>query len=347
MISTGDLTQLAVLLSMLGYTPGGGGGGGVTPRQVQEFAFNYDPATGANDAFVVDLNPAVTVLTDGLIVTMSSGSLQNDTTSPTLQINALTPVPIVLWGNGVVAIGDIETSSSYLFIYNLTSDTFQLINPSISTANAFFVQGNSYNNAIDSGTVNAYNVTLLVPPQGSFGVGFPIYMQVAPAHDNTGASTLTVNGVTDDITLADGSPLPAGALVGNQIAYFLFANGAWVLMNPVIASTGGLLPWIPVSTTTRTMAINNGYISNNASQSTFTLPASAPVGTVCAVEGVGLGGWIVQANAGQTIQGGSEITSSGGTVTSQTGTDNIYLLCIVANTTWKVTETYSQGLTYF
>lgn len=237
MISTGDISQLAILLNILGYTPGGGGGGGVTPRQVQEFAFNYEPASGVDDAFVVNLSPAVTVLTDGLIVAMSSGSLQSNTDSPTLQINALTPRPIVLW-SGALAPGDIETSASYLFIYNEAGDNFQLINPSISTANAFLVQGNSYNVGVDVGVPDAYEITLLVPPIGSFGIGFPIYMQVAPGNDNTGASTLTVNGVTDPIVLNNGSPVPAGVLKGNQLAYLLYNGNSWVLMNPATTGTG-------------------------------------------------------------------------------------------------------------
>ena len=578
---------------------GGGGGGGVTPRQVQEFAFNYEPATGVDDAFVVVLTPPVTVLTDGLIVSMSTGSLQNNTDSPTLQVNALTPVPIVLWG-GQVAPGDIESNASYLFIYNEASNTFQLINPSITTASTFLVQGNSYNNAIDSGAIDAYAVTLLVPPQGSFGVGFPIYMKVSPGNDNTGASTLTVNGVTDAIVLNNGSPLSAGMLVGNQLAYLLYNGADWVLMNPAttgtgfvqsvsganvkqvivdntdpenpilstpqdidtdsdvtfnsltstadstinnktlgtgggnqfsntvfgieamfsnvdgdncvaigdnalrsnvsgvqsvamgvnaaVAATGGLLTaigdqaladnvagaantavgalsgqgvvsgnfnstfgagsgvsddatagalalgansiadpatgvtsaddgpgvalgsgaypvgfrgdgtpypagaadywrakinndyykipllpdatalewpvgpgtlallsdipgggglaWQSVAGTSQACAVNNGYIALNVAQTVFSLPATAAVGSVIAVQGHGAGGWIVNASGGQTIAGGSAVSTSGGSVASQTGIDNVYLLCVVADTEWRVTTAYSQGLTY-
>ena len=421
MISTGDLSQLAILLNILGYTPGGGGGGGVTPRQVQEFAFNYEPATGSNDAFVVNLTPTVTVLTDGLIIAMSSGTLENDTTTPTLQVNALTPVPIVLWA-GQLAPGDIEPGGSYLFIYNEDQNAFQLINPSLTTANAFLVQGNSYNNAIDFGAVNAYEVSLLINPASSFGVGFPIYMQVAPGNDNTGASTLTVNGVTDPIVLNNGSPIPAGVLIGNQLAYLLYNGTSWVLMNPATTGTGFVqsvsgasanqvivdntdpenpilslsatldlpgtftiqgstvideiidddtfstasdtniptsesvkayvdanssrLPWTDVTGTSQACAVNNGYISSNVAQTTFSLPATALVGSIIAVQGYGAAGWIVEASAGQIISGGDISSTSGGSVTSQSGNDNIYLLCVVADTEWRVISSYSQGLNY-
>ena len=578
---------------------GGGGGGGVTPQQVQKFAFNYEAATGINDAFVVNLNPAVTALTDGLIVAMSSGALENETPTPTLQINALTPTPIVLWGSAL-APGDIQPNTSYLFIYNLAEDKFSLINPSVSTANAFLVQSNDYNSAIDSGVANAYVVTLDLPPEGSFSVGFPIYMQVGPGNSNTGASTLTVNGATDDITLRDGSALPAGSLVGGQMAYMLFNSGNWVLMNPAttgtgfvqsvsganvkqvivdntdpenpilstpqdidtdsdvefnsvtttadstinnktigtgggnqssntvfgieamfsnvdgdncvaigdnalrsnvsgvqsvavgvnaaVAATGGLLTaigdqaladnvagagntavgalsgqgvvsgnynstfgagsgvsddatagalalgansiadpatgvtsaddgpgvalgsgaypvgfrgdgtpypagaadywrakinndyykipllpdataiewpagpgtlallsdipgggglaWQSVAGTSQACAVNNGYIALNVAQTVFSLPATAAVGSVIAVQGHGAGGWIINASSGQTIAGGSEVSTSGGSVASQAGIDNIYLLCVVADTEWRATTAYSQGLTY-
>ncbi len=326
------------------YPNGGGGGGGVTARQVQEFAFNYEPATGANDAFVVNLSPAVTVLTDGLIVSMSSGSLENDTDSPTLQINALPPVDIVLWA-GALAPGDIEPGASYLFIYNEAGNTFQLINPSISTANAFLTQSGFYNAAIDAGAANAYVVTLNPTPLGSFGIGFPIYMKVGAGNTNTGASTITVNGELADITLNNGSALPAGALLSNAMALLLYNGGGWTLINPILAGATSF-GWHGVAGTSQACSVENGYIALNGAQTTFDLPATAALGSVIAIQGHSAGGWVVNANTGQTIFGGSDVSTSGGSVTSQAGSDNIYLLCVVEDTEWRVTSAYSQGLTY-
>ena len=64
-----------------------------------------------------------------------------------------------------------------------------------------------------------------------------------------------------------------------------------------------------------------------------------------ALEGLGAGGWILQAGVGQTIMIGSGTTSSGGTLTSAAATDNVYVTCIVANVTWRVRTTNSSGLT--
>jgi len=76
-----------------------------------------------------------------------------------------------------------------------------------------------------------------------------------------------------------------------------------------------------------------------------TLPATAAVGSVVAVEGHGAGGFIFAANTGQTIQIAGSATSSAGNLTSGAATDNCYVTCIVANTTWRVRTTNSQGLT--
>lgn len=112
-----------------------------------------------------------------------------------------------------------------------------------------------------------------------------------------------------------------------------------------IAATGGGIAWTTTAGTTQAIAVNNGYVSSNAAQSTFTLPGTAAVGDVAAVEGLGAGGWILAANTGQTIKIGVTTTSSGGTLTSAAASDNVYVTCIVANTTWRVRSTNSTGLT--
>lgn len=103
--------------------------------------------------------------------------------------------------------------------------------------------------------------------------------------------------------------------------------------------------WANISGTSQSAAVNTGYISSNASQTTVTLPATAAVGNIVAVEGLGAGGWILAANTGQTIKIGSSSTSTAGSLTSAAGSDNIYVICIVADTTWRVQTTNSAGLT--
>lgn len=111
-----------------------------------------------------------------------------------------------------------------------------------------------------------------------------------------------------------------------------------------LVSAGGTLLWTTTTGTTQAAGVNNGYVSGNAAQSTFTLPAIASVGDIVALEGLGAGGWVLTANTGQTIKIATGTTSSGGSLTSAAASDNVYVTCIVANTTWRVQTTNSTGL---
>jgi hypothetical protein len=122
---------------------------------------------------------------------------------------------------------------------------------------------------------------------------------------------------------------------------FQDASGTVAYLSDIPA---GGMTWSTVTISTAT-SVFNGYVSNSAGALTFTLPATASVGDVVAVEGLGAGGWILTANTGQTIKIGSGTTSSAGSLASATASDNVYVTCIVANTTWRVRTTNSAGLT--
>jgi len=218
---------------------GGGQPGSVTQKEVQESAFNFALASGANDAFEVDLFPAVTSLTDGLLVTMSTGALTNSTSTPTLEVNGLSP-KVITFGGLQLEPGDIEANATYLMVYDLDNGYFNIINPSISIANTRLIQYNEYNSAVDTGIVNAY-IADLTPPVGSLTSYLSLLCQIVNA--NTGSSTLTVNGNTAAIVTANNQPLVGGELIANQVALFVY-NPTWakfVLVNPMIlsASMGG------------------------------------------------------------------------------------------------------------
>ncbi len=77
-------------------------------------------------------------------------------------------------------------------------------------------------------------------------------------------------------------------------------NGA----NGVNGATGPAGPgvtWVNVTDTLVQAESNTGYMANNSSQVTITLPASLAVGDVVQVSGVGSGGWKIAQNAGQSI----------------------------------------------
>lgn len=114
-----------------------------------------------------------------------------------------------------------------------------------------------------------------------------------------------------------------------------------------IAATGGGLTWSTITAGTLAAAINNAYVLNHASTAcVVTLPATAALGSKIILRGLaGSGGWTATANTGQTIQFGNQSSSSAGSWSSTDPGDSCDLECIVANTTWALSNAVSSGLT--
>lgn len=136
-----------------------------------------------------------------------------------------------------------------------------------------------------------------------------------------------------------GTPTPATLTAGTGVS---ITNSSGSI---TINAGGGGMSWTTLAGTSQAAAVNNGYISGAAGATTITLPVTAAIGSMVAVEGLGAGGWILTANTGQTIKIGSSTTTSAGSLTSVAASDNVYVTCIVANTTWRVRSTNSAGLT--
>ncbi len=116
------------------------------------------------------------------------------------------------------------------------------------------------------------------------------------------------------------------------------SNGDGVSGNPTISATATSLTWNDVTGTSASAAVNNGYQANNAGLVTITLPVTAAQFSVIRVSGLGAGGWLVAQNASQSIIYGTSTstTGTGGSIASTNRYDTVELLCVVANTTWKV-----------
>ena len=134
-----------------------------------------------------------------------------------------------------------------------------------------------------------------------------------------------------------GPGVPAGGSIGQVLAKNSGSNydTGWVT-----ASGAGGIAWNEITVGTVPMAINNGYLMNNASQVVGTLPAMAPQFSVIRVAGKGAGGWRIAQNAGQTIHfdGNSTTTGTAGYLASQSTFDCVDLLVITANTDFLVTS---------
>lgn len=167
---------------------------------------------------------------------------------------------------------------------------------------------------------------------------------------NTGTTPLPVGfGGTGVASVPTNGQIPIGN--GTNYVAASITAGAGISVTPgsgsiTIAATGsGGLSWSTIAGTTQAAAVNSGYVVGNAAQTTITLPATAAVGNIVAVQGLGAAGWVLAANTGQTVQVGQSATTSGGTVTSAANYDAIEVVCIVANTTWAMRGPVSSGFT--
>lgn len=168
-----------------------------------------------------------------------------------------------------------------------------------------------------------------------------------------GTATASAVMVTDDA----GSPILSGTLSDGQliigsngatpVAANLTAGAGIAISNDAgsitISATSLGFAWVGVSGTSQAASVENGYIIQNSSLTSVTLPGVAPLGSVVAVQGLGAGGWSLIANAGQVINVGALPTSTAGSVSSTDQWDCIEVVCVVANTTWAMRSSVSSG----
>jgi len=155
-----------------------------------------------------------------------------------------------------------------------------------------------------------------------------------------------------------GTGNPNGAVAGTKGDFFFDTSGAIGYTCTTTGNTTGAVwtadasatssfTWQNTTTTTQAMAVQNGYISNNAALTTFTLPTTGAIGQRVAVEGAGAGGWTIVYGTGQLIHFGTiTTTTTTGSLSSTNQYDGCELICIVANTTWKVKAAPNGNLTY-
>lgn len=174
---------------------------------------------------------------------------------------------------------------------------------------------------------------------GGSGVASPSANGILVAN---GSSPFSATVLTDGQLLVGSTgsaPVAASITAGTGISVTPSAGGI------TIATTGTGFVWTTVTGTTQAMANDNGYIANNASLVTLTLPATSAVGAELAVEGMGAGGWLIAQNALQTIRLGDTVSTAGitGSVASVNQYDSVRMVCVVANLEWKIYAAVGQA----
>jgi hypothetical protein len=182
---------------------------------------------------------------------------------------------------------------------NITTDASWNLGGSVSIA----VSGTT-NHALQLGNASGSLTSLGVATNGQIPIG------------STGADPVlaTITG-TSGITVTNG----AGSIT--------------------ISASGSGLAWVDVTGVSQSIAVNTGYLSNNAGTVAFSLPASANLGDVFRIVGV-QGAWTLSQAANQRILFGSISTTLGiaGSLASTNAGDCVELVATntSASTAWRV-----------
>lgn len=249
-------------------------------------------------------------------------------------------------------------------------------NVGVGVANLNQITTQSANTAIGTNALNA------ATSAASTGIGYQALAQVTSGNQNTAigyqagyaytstesnnisigynvTGTLGESGVTRIgsaqtacyIDGIDGVNVGSVATVvtesGDKLGTATITGGAGITITPSanaiqISTSGGGFTWTDVTGTTQTLAVSNGYVSDNAGTVTFTLPASASLGDCIKIVGK-LGAWTIAQNANQQICVGNtnSTVGVGGSVSSTNLGDCITLRCITAgaSTVWRAEST--------
>ena len=180
--------------------------------------------------------------------------------------------------------------------------------------------------------------------------------------------TLTPSGSTISIASTNpGGTITGGVSLGGTNAVYAGTSGANLEFLGITAGTnvsiandgvqltisasgggGGSFMWNAVAGTTQAASVANGYVCTNAALTTVTLPGTCAVGDLVSIQGAGVGGWVAQANTGQTVVqfNSGSTTTTAGTVTASGQYDAINLICVGTNTTWAINSSTSELLTF-
>lgn len=196
----------------------------------------------------------------------------------------------------------------------LRSDGTNWVNSTATFANTYTASNLLYSNGSNTvtGLATANSAVLVTNSSG------------VPAWSSTMTNGQLIIGSTS------GTPTAATLTAGTGVT---ITNGAGTI---TIAATTGGTPWTEVTGTSQSMAVNNGYIANNAGLVTCTLPTTAAVGEFVKVDGKGAGLFKIAQNASQVIHTGTTdtTTGTGGSLTATNRYDCLTLRCITANTDW-------------
>ncbi|VVC75980.1 hypothetical protein AQUSIP_12810 [Aquicella siphonis] len=210
--------------------------GGATVLNYYNAADPTHPFSGPGDSGT----PNFTVRADQVSIQAKSG-----TPAPTG--SQATPTPDTGYVGGfVVTVAYGATAITAANITNYATPNSNFINETLqqkisqATGDARYAQASSvqkgqYVYAVDTGTANNYAASLS-PTLTSYTAGLGIRLKVA--HNNTGASTININGLgAKAITYSNGSALIGGELVAGMIASLMYDGTQFQFINSSSSSS--------------------------------------------------------------------------------------------------------------
>jgi hypothetical protein len=214
-------------------------------QAAQTDAMRYAVDIGSANAYVAVYSPAITAIKDGM--TLKFRAVNANTGSSTFSPNGFTPLPIVgaahtsLQGGEIVASGDVWVQYNSVLggwvLIDSTGGGLQVSPASRSqhAAQISQVQSNAANYAVDGGIVNAVAVNLSPIPT-VLTDGMLIYFK--PKFTNTGATTISVNGLTAIPLVGQAlSALQGGELLASGRAIGIYSSTSNVVQ--LLMCTGG------------------------------------------------------------------------------------------------------------
>ena len=315
------------------------------------------PATNAINTLLyasgINTMAALATANSGVLVTSAGGVPSIGTTLPIgvqTNITELGTVTVGTWTASIIGLpyggtnanltasngGIVYSSASAMAILSGTATAHQLLLSGASAAPVW--------STTTYPTTNAVNTLLYASSANTMA---------ALATANSSVLSTSSAGVPTFIGPLTNGQLVVGSTGATPVAATLTAGANISVTNAAgsitIASTGSAsFAWNNVAASTQTLAVNQGYITNNgATLVTYTLPASAIQGSVIRVSGFSSGGWTIAQNASQEIFFGNQHTTIGvgGSLSSSNQYDQVELLCTVANTSFVVLSSVGN-LTY-
>ena len=160
------------------------------------------------------------------------------------------------------------------------------------------------------------------------------------------ATNNSINAGQSGIQSYDGAGTWLGRSLVSSTANLTITNPDGIAGNPTLAISG-FTTWTDVTGTAQNLATFNGYIADNSSLVTFTLPSTANIGDSIQILGKGAGGWKIAQNALQQINVGKLASTAGvsGSIASTNQYDTVELRCITAGTSTIWTAKVTGNIT--